>query len=329
MSNAAERGKAESIVREQTGEVDLLSKILEEGRLVQHESQTQAAKDMIAEFVQQAMQGQVVMGRDLETSIQARIAEIDRLLSAQLNEIMHAEPYQRLEASWRGLHHLVFESETSVMLKIRVLNVSKKDLLKDLERAAEFDQSAVFKKVYEEEYGTFGGQPFGALIGDYYFSNHPQDQLLLEKMAQVAAAANAPFIAATAPQLFGWESFQEMTEVRDLAKIFDRTEYAKWRSFRDSEDSRYVGLTMPRTLMRLPYGKETVPDRDVQLRGGRRREGPQQVPLGERGLLLRHAPHRGVRDVRLVRRRSAASRGAASCRAFRSTRSRPTRATSP
>ncbi|MRR12704.1 type VI secretion system contractile sheath large subunit, partial [bacterium] len=174
MSNAAERGKAESIVREQTGEVDLLSKILEEGRMVQHESQTQAAKDMIAEFVQQAMQGQVVMGRDLEASIQARIAEIDRLLSAQLNEIMHSEPFQRLEGSWRGLHHLVFESETSVMLKIRVLNVSKKDLLKDLERAAEFDQSAVFKKVYEEEYGTFGGQPFGALIGDYYFSNHPQ-----------------------------------------------------------------------------------------------------------------------------------------------------------
>ncbi len=123
MSNAAERGKADAIVREQEGEVDLLSKILDEGRLVQHESQTQQAKDMIAEFVQQAMQGQVVMGRDLETSIQARIAEIDRLLSAQLNEIMHADAFQRLEASWRGLHHLVFESETSTMLKIRVLNV--------------------------------------------------------------------------------------------------------------------------------------------------------------------------------------------------------------
>ncbi|HRY43856.1 MAG TPA: type VI secretion system contractile sheath large subunit, partial [Thermoanaerobaculia bacterium] len=259
MSNATERGKADAIVREKEGEVNLLSKILEEGRLVQHENQAQQARDMIAEFVQQAMQGQMVLSRNLEASVQARIAEIDRLLSAQLNEIMHSEPYQKLEGSWRGLHHLVYESETSVMLKIRVLNVSKKDLLKDLERAAEFDQSAVFKKVYEEEYGTFGGQPFGALIGDFYFSNHPQDMLLLEKMAQVAAAANAPFIAASAPQLFGWESFQEMTEVRDLAKIFDRTEYAKWRSFRDSEDSRYVGLTMPRTLMRLPYGKETIP----------------------------------------------------------------------
>ncbi len=145
------------------------------------------------------------------------------------------------------------------MLKIRVLNVSKKDLLKDLERAAEFDQSALFKKIYEEEYGTFGGAPFGALIGDYEFGNHPQDMSLLEKISNVAAAANAPFISAASPELFGWETFTELTEVRDLAKIFDRTEYAKWRSFRDSEDSRYVGLTLPHTLMRLPYGQDTVP----------------------------------------------------------------------
>jgi len=150
-------------------------------------------------------------------------------------------------------------SETGTMLKIRVFNCSKKDLLKDLERAAEFDQSALFKKVYEEEFGTFGGQPFGAMIGDYEFSNHPQDMALLEKISGVAAAANAPFISAASPQLFGWDSYQDLTEVRDLAKIFDRTEFAKWRSFRESEDSRYVGLTLPRTLARLPYGKETVP----------------------------------------------------------------------
>ena len=145
------------------------------------------------------------------------------------------------------------------MLKIRVLNVTKKELLKDLERAAEFDQSALFKKVYEEEYGIFGGEPFGALIGDYEFANHPQDLLLLEKISHVAAAAHAPFISAAAPQLFGLESFTELTEPRDLAKIFDRTEYAKWQSFRESEDSRYVGLTLPHMLMRLPYGQETVP----------------------------------------------------------------------
>src|SRR5262249_60133059 len=137
--------------------------------------------------------------------------------------IMHDPAFQKLEGSWRGLHHLVFESETGTMLKIRVMNVSKKDLLKDLERAAEFDQSALFKKVYEEEYGTFGGAPFGALIGDYEFSNHPQDMLLLEKMSQVAAAAHAPFVAAASAQLFGWDTFSDLTEVRDLSKIFDRT----------------------------------------------------------------------------------------------------------
>ena len=259
MSSRFEKSKGKPVAGEESGEPDLLAKILDEGRLALHEGQVQQSKDMIAEFVQAAMQGQMVLSKDLETSIMARIADIDRMLSAQLNEIMHQPALQKLEGSWRGLFHLVYESETSTMLKIRVLNVSKKDLLKDLERAAEFDQSAVFKKVYEEEYGTFGGAPFGALIGDYEFSNHPQDMMLLEKMAQVAAAANAPFISAAAPQLLGWENYNDMTEVRDLAKIFERTEYAKWRSFRVSEDSRYVGLTLPRTLMRLPYGADTVP----------------------------------------------------------------------
>lgn len=249
--------KAESVVQEQEG--GLLNKILESGRLALRADQVDNAKDMLAEFVQQALQGQVVLSKDLEHTINSRIAAIDKLLSAQLNEIMHHADFQKLEGSWRGLHHLVFESETSTMLKIRVLNVSKKDLLKDLERAAEFDQSALFKKIYEEEYGTFGGAPFGALIGDYEFGNHPQDMSLLEKISGVAAAANAPFISAASPEMFGWQSYTELTEVRDLAKIFDRTEYAKWRSFRDSEDSRYVGLTLPHTLMRLPYGKDTVP----------------------------------------------------------------------
>ena len=209
--------------------------------------------------VQQVMQGSMVVSKNIETSINSRIAAIDQLVSAQLNEIMHAEEFQKLEASWRGLQHLVFESETGTMLKIRVLNSSKKDLLRDMERAPEFDQSALFKKIYEEEFGTFGGSPIGALIGDYEFSNHPQDISLLEKVSQVAAAAHAPFISAASPQLFGWDSFSDLQEVRDLAKIFDRTEYAKYRSFRESEDSRYVGLTLPHTLMRLPYGKETVP----------------------------------------------------------------------
>jgi type VI secretion system protein ImpC len=257
---SSEISKEKGVVTvEQQGESDLLTRILEKGRLARNEVQAQQARDMIGQFVSEVMQGQLVVTKDMESAINTRIAEIDRLLSAQLNEIMHAEEFQKLEGSWRGLNHLVMNSETGTMLKIRVLNVSKKELLKDLERAAEFDQSALFKKVYEEEYGTFGGQPFGAMIGDYEFSNHPQDMALLEKISGVAAAANAPFISAASPQLFGWDSYQELTEVRDLAKIFDRTEFAKWRSFRESEDSRYVGLTLPRTLSRLPYGEETVP----------------------------------------------------------------------
>jgi type VI secretion system protein ImpC len=257
---SSEASKDKSVVTvEQQGESDLLTRILDQGRLARSDVQVQQARDMIAEFVQEVMQGQLVVTKDMETAINTRIAEIDRLVSSQLNEIMHAEEFQKLEGSWRGLNHLVMNSETGTMLKIRVFNVSKKDLLKDLERAAEFDQSALFKKIYEEEFGMFGGHPYGAMVGDYEFSNHPQDIALLEKISQVAAAANAPFIGAASPQLFGWDNYQDLTEVRDLAKIFDRTEYAKWRSFRDSEDSRYVGLTLPRTLARLPYGKETVP----------------------------------------------------------------------
>lgn len=252
--------KAETVItEEQQGEVDLLSRILDEGKMARNDIQAEAAKDMIAEFVREVMRGEMVVSKDTEAMINARIAQIDKLVSAQLNEIMHHEDFQKLEGSWRGLHHLVMNSETGTMLKIRAMNVSKKDLLKDMERASEFDQSALFKKVYEEEFGTFGGAPFGALIGDYEFSNHPQDMSLLEKISNVAAAANAPFFSAASAQLFGWDEYQELAEVRDLAKIFDRTEFAKWRSFRESEDSRYVGLCLPHTLMRLPYGAETVP----------------------------------------------------------------------
>ena len=260
MSKKMEKTKTEAVLTEEPqSETDLLARILDEGRLARNEVQVERAKDIIGEFVQQVMQGQMVVAKDTEAMISARIGEIDRLISAQLNEVMHAEEFQRLEASWRGLWHLVYQSETGVMLKIRVLNVNKKVLLKDMEKAVEFDQSALFKQVYEEEFGTFGGSPIGVLIGDYEFTNHPQDMAMLAKVAEVAAAAHAPFISAASAQLFGWDSFTDLTDVRDLAKIFERTEYVKWRSFRESEDSRYVGLCLPHTLMRLPYGKETVP----------------------------------------------------------------------
>jgi len=247
------------VTAEAPAEVGLLDRILTEGKMARDDYQKERAKDMIGEFVNQVMSGELTMSKRMDLAINSRIAEIDRLLSAQLNEIMHSEDFQKLEGSWRGLNQLVMNSETSPQLKIRVMSVNKKDLLKDLEKAVEFDQSALFKKVYEDEYGTFGGAPFGALIGDYEFGNHPQDMALLEKIAQVAAAAHAPFLSAASPDIFGWESFSEMSEVRDISKIFDRTEYAKWRSFRDSEDSRYVGLTLPHTLGRVPYGAATKP----------------------------------------------------------------------
>jgi type VI secretion system protein ImpC len=199
------------------------------------------------------------MARDTEAMLNARIAQIDRLVSTQLNEIMHAAEFQKLEGTWRGLKYLLSQSETSENLKIKVLNVSKKDLLKDLQRAPEFDQSALFKKVYEEEFGVFGGAPFAALVGDYEFGRSGQDIELLEKVAQVSAAAHAPFLTAASPEMFNLESYTQLDAPRDMGKVFDTTEYAKWKSFRQSDDSRYVALTMPRMLMREPYGPETVP----------------------------------------------------------------------
>ncbi len=254
------KASAAEVVQEAAqGEGSLLETIIQESRIARDETERDRAMDLIGEFVQQVLGGAMVVAKDTETMITSRIAAIDELLSLQINEIMHAPEFQQLEASWRGLHYLVDQSETSTMLKIRVMNVSKDDLRKDLERASEFDQSALFKKVYEEEYGMFGGAPFGALIGDYEFGRHPQDMALVEKISNVAAAAHAPFIAAASPQLLNLDSFTDLGTPRDLAKIFDTVEYAKWKSFRESDDSRYVGLTLPHTLMRLPYGPETVP----------------------------------------------------------------------
>jgi type VI secretion system protein ImpC len=260
MAEKSSQAKTKFTVAEEVQkEGSLLDAIVAESRIARNEAEQSRAKDLIGEFVQQVLDGAVVVKKDLETAISARIAALDEVVSAQLNEVMHAPEFQKLEGSWRGLHYLVHQSETSTMLKIRVMNVSKDDLRKDLERAAEFDQSALFKKVYEEEYGTFGGAPYGALIGDYEFGRHPQDMSLLEQISHVAASAHAPFIAAADPSMLNLDNFTDLGVPRDLAKIFDTVEYAKWRSFRESEDSRYVGLTLPRTLMRLPYGPETVP----------------------------------------------------------------------
>ena len=234
----------------------LLDQIVTEGRFKGDES-TQRGRDLIKEFVAQVLQGHVTATRDTETSIQTRIAQIDQLISKQLNKILHHPSFQKLEGTWRGIKYLMDQSETGVMLKVKIFNASKRDLLKDLQRAPEFDQSSLFKKVYEEEFGVFGGAPFAAMIGDYEFGRGPEDMDLLRRVAQVAASAHAPFLSAAAPDLLNLTDFTQLGLPRDIAKIFDTTEYAKWKSFRQSEDSRYVGLTLPRVLSRLPYGKET------------------------------------------------------------------------
>ena len=216
-------------------------------------------EDLLRNLTREAMSGTVKFDKNLTKSINDAIAAIDEKMSRQLSAILQHEKFQKLEGSWRGLHHLVSESETGGSLKIRMLNISKKELGRDLEKAVEFDQSQIFKKIYESEFGTAGGEPYGALVGDFEFSSHPNDISLLSKMSNVAAAGFCPFISASAPEMFGFENFTELSKPRYLEKIFDSAEYIQWRAFRESDDARFVTLTMPRVLARLPYGESTNP----------------------------------------------------------------------
>jgi len=218
-------------------------------------------ENAVRTLAEQALRETTVVSDDVFGTIKAIIAEIDKKLSDQVNAIMHGERFQQVESAWRGLHYLVNNSETDEMLKIRVMNISKKDLAKSLKKykGTAWDQSPLFKKLYEEEYGQLGGEPYGSLVGDYYFDHTPGDVELLGQMAQIAAAAHAPFLAAASPTSMGMDSWQELANPRDLTKIFSSPEYAGWRSLRDSDDAKYVGLAMPRFLSRVPYGAKTSP----------------------------------------------------------------------
>ena len=221
-------------------------------------SEVEAAVRTLAE---QALSTTALVSDDVMRTIESIIAELDKTLSKQINAIMHHADFQQLEGSWRGLHYLVNNTEADEMLKIRVMNISKKELHKNLKKfkGTAWDQSPVFKKVYTEEYSMFGGAPFGCLVGDYHFDHSPPDVELLGEMAKVSAAAHAPFISGAAPSVMQMDSWQELSNPRDLTKIFQTPEYAAWKSLRDSEDSRYIGLAMPRFLSRLPYGARTNP----------------------------------------------------------------------
>ncbi|CAG2158291.1 type VI secretion system contractile sheath large subunit [Cupriavidus numazuensis] len=242
-------------------ELTLLERIVQEGNMAVEPSQSVYAKKLIGQLASQILDEGMRTSPDksLVATINERVAEIDQLISDQLNAIMHDADFQALEASWTGLHDMVYGTETGQNLKLRLLNVSKRDLLKDLESAVDHDMSVLFKKVYEEEYGTFGGYPYTVLIGDYSFGRHPQDLALLERVSKVAAAAHAPFIASAAPSLFDLKTFTDLGVARDLSKIFESAELAAWRSFRESEDSRYVSLVLPSYAARLPYGAKTNP----------------------------------------------------------------------
>jgi type VI secretion system protein ImpC len=226
---------------------------------------TDQARDAVVQAVrtlaEQALVNTQIISADAYQTIESIIAQLDLKLSEQVNAIMHHPDFQQLEGAWRGLHYLVNNTESDEMLKIRVMNISKKDLGRTLRRykGTGWDQSPFHKRLYEEEYGQFGGEPFGCLVGDYHFDHSPQDVEMLAELSKNAAAAHCPFITGAAPTVMQMDTWQELANPRDLTKIFGNTEYASWRSLRDSEDARYLGLTMPRFLARLPYGAKTSP----------------------------------------------------------------------
>lgn len=235
-----------------------INQIIDKTQAIRRESDRVRIKSQLNSFLTDVVSGSIVISSDLIGSIDERIKSIDLQLSKQISLILHAPEFQKVESSWLGLHKLVKASITE-NTKIRLLQCTKQDLVKDFKSASDFDQSMLFKCVYESEYGTFGGIPFSAFVGDFQFDNTPQDIELLEQISHVAAAAHAPFLSSIAPGMLSMNDFCDMPRPRDLAKLFETTDYARWRSFRQTDDSRYIGLTLPRVLGRMPYGAKTIP----------------------------------------------------------------------
>ena len=252
---------AQQAQQTETLEVSDFEKLLGQEFRPKSEEANNAVKGAVQTLVQQALANATLISTDSIKTIEGMVAELDKKISAQINAVIHHEDFAKMESAWRGLSYLVNNTQTSESMKIRVMNISKKDLQKMMKKfkGTAWDQSPLFKKLYEEEYGTAGGEPYGAIIGDYYFNHTAPDIELLKGIAQIAAAAHAPFIAASDPSIMNLDSWQELANPRDLTKIFSTPEYAAWRSFREMDDSRYVALTMPRVLSRVPYGADTNP----------------------------------------------------------------------
>jgi type VI secretion system protein ImpC len=255
--------------------------LLEQAISATKQTEPKRAEELLRTLTEQALEGTISYSKNLNLSISEAIKQIDAKISKQLAAVMHHPKFKQLEGSWRGLHYLVMNTETSAGLKLRVINWSKRELFRDMSRATEFDQSQLFKKIYESEFGTPGGQPYGALIGDYEFTNHPEDIDTLRLVSNVAAAAFAPFIAAASPRLLGLDSYRELSAPRDMEKIFDSLEYTKWNAYRETEDSRFVTLVLPRVLARLPYGERTTKVDEFDY---------EEAPIDEAGV-ARRMPH--------------------------------------
>lgn len=239
----------------EAGEINLLEEAIQATK----QTDRNYTEGLLKTLVEEALSGTVVWDKNLTNTINKAIAAIDLMLSEQVGEILHNPDFQKLEGTWRGIHYLVKNTLCSTSMKIKVLNVDKTTLFKNFDKAIEFDQSDLFKKVYEEEYGTAGGTPYGVLIGDYEFTDHPQDTQLLRYISEVSASSFAPFISAAGASLMGLDSWEDIAKPSDLSRIFDSTKYASWNNFRKTEESRFVCLTLPRALARLPYGKSTNP----------------------------------------------------------------------
>lgn len=260
--------------RTETTEVSLLDAAIGATKQTEPDRARQLLRTLTDAATEESLRGTIRFDKNVTKTLAAGIEKIDAIISKQLAAIMHQPEFAKLEGSWRGLNYLVKQSETGESLKLRVMNCSKRDLSKDFEKATEFDQSSLFKKIYESEFGSPGGTPYAALIGDYEFENHPDDITLLENLSGVGAAAFCPFLSAASPRMLGFETWQELSKPRDLKSEIESSEYIRWKSFRDSEDSRFVTLTMPRTLARLPYGKNTKPIDEFHF---------EEVALSEKG----------------------------------------------
>ncbi len=248
-------------------DLDDLSAVLKQSFKPRSEQAATEVENAVQTLVTQALSDTSLVKDDVISTIEEMIARIDEKLSAQMNEILHAPEYQQLESAWRGLHYLVFNSETDATLKIKVLNVGKTELYRHFKLfpGARWDQSPVFKAIYEQEFGTLGGQPYGALVADYHFSHSPTDVSVMRDLSKIASAALAPLITGADPNLLGMDSWRELMNPRDIGKLMDTPVYAAWNGLRDQVDSRYLALCMPRVLARLPYGAKSEPVQEFAL----------------------------------------------------------------